>query len=541
MTVKTGEVLADGQAIVEQTDDDPDQLRVRGVLIGEGDISTGLSGKPTRWPGDVLEAAAESGVFEGKPITIPPEFDPEQHVGVRETDDGLEVDKTVSLNDKVGEIEDTWFEAGTGLLFEGFVADPESKDLVQRGLAQISPVMMRSVEPADADDVQYEELYDATGVQWVRDVGLIADGGMPSNSIEAMGVAALQSHFPADDGSDSAPDGDQSLPDRNIKQPTADQPAVEKGITDALEALQDVDPDDSIPDVGDAVRWESDAGGENEPDSVRYGVVVDGLQDEADNRVLVAVYEPSDDGDGWENRGEENPMDGENLEVVGPDGVESLPPVDQVANAAAPPVPDRIGSATIGAESPVDSDFSVNQSMSDTDLTERQKEVLRQANNYDDPQVVGADDAEALQEYDALLDAAAETDDPEVVDNSEIEALAEFREVFKQLRAERDGVEPEALRDDPEVLTEPFRNDDGDLDVSDLEALGQAPETGGDPDDVDTVGSLDDDDREEIESLAARAETFDGVDADHAEALRSDAAEIAGVDDFETVETEVLE
>lgn len=81
-------------------------------------------------------------------------------------------------------------------------------------------------------------------------------------------------------------------------------------------------------DVGDAVRWESDAGGS--VGGYRYGVIVDGLQDEADGQVLVAVYQPADDGDGWENRNEQNPMDVERLEVVGSDGVGSLPPIDQV-------------------------------------------------------------------------------------------------------------------------------------------------------------------------------------------------------------------
>lgn len=88
-------------------------------------------------------------------------------------------------------------------------------------------------------------------------------------------------------------------------------------------------------DIGDAVRWDSDAGGDTEPDSVRYGVVVDGLQDDddPDDSLLVAVYEPADGGDGWENRQEEEPIQEERLETVGDDGVASLPPIDQIEAA----------------------------------------------------------------------------------------------------------------------------------------------------------------------------------------------------------------
>jgi hypothetical protein len=95
------------------------------------------------------------------------------------------------------------------------------------------------------------------------------------------------------------------------------------------ETLQD---DDRTPQPGDAVRWQSDSGGSVSVDgeSYRYGVIVDGMQDDDEDTVLVAVYEPDGDGDGWDNRNEENPMDRNRLEVVGTDGIESLPPVSQV-------------------------------------------------------------------------------------------------------------------------------------------------------------------------------------------------------------------
>lgn len=94
--------------------------------------------------------------------------------------------------------------------------------------------------------------------------------------------------------------------------------------------------------VGDAVRWESDGGGS--VGGYRYGVIVDGLQDDAEDQVLVAVYEPGSDG--WENRNEQNPMSTDRLEVVGSDGVGSLPPIDQIRGNDADP--DADGQSTTG-------------------------------------------------------------------------------------------------------------------------------------------------------------------------------------------------
>lgn len=226
MTVTaTHDVLSDGSAVVEVTDDgDANQLQVRGILIPENAVSEGLSGRPTRWPAETLEEAAERGVFEGRPITIPDALDPEQHVGVQRTDTGLEVEGAVPLHAKVGEIESTQFDSGTGLLFEGFVADGEAIDLVQRGLAQISPVLSRDLEEVDAGGSPHDRLFEATEISGVRDVGIVADGGMPGNEIEAMAgwmAEALAQRFdePAESGADSpgGDDGQTAVDDSSIR------------------------------------------------------------------------------------------------------------------------------------------------------------------------------------------------------------------------------------------------------------------------------------------------------------------------------------
>lgn len=76
-----------------------------------------------------------------------------------------------------------------------------------------------------------------------------------------------------------------------------------------------------------------------------------------------------------------------------------------------------------------------------------------------------------------------------------------------------------------------------------VEALGLTPnpktgEAGGSGE--GGVAGLNDDDEANIESLMARADTYDGVNDEHAEALREQAADIAGVDDPEDVRAEVL-
>jgi hypothetical protein len=92
---------------------------------------------------------------------------------------------------------------------------------------------------------------------------------------------------------------------------------------------------------GDAVRWPSSAGGRRESADWRYGIVVDGLADRAEDDVLVAVYEPSPDGDAWTPRDEQNVMNRNRLIPIG-DGVGALPPISTLqrqahAHAAAPP------------------------------------------------------------------------------------------------------------------------------------------------------------------------------------------------------------
>lgn len=173
---------------------------VHGVILGPGDVTNGLSGKRTRWPAAILEAMAEDGLFEGKPITLADSLDPEQHVGVEATDDGARVTAAVSMDEKMGEVTRTAFDSEAGLVFEGFVMDWVADELVETGLAQVSPVIARELEQIEDGD---DPLFEPTSVEAARDLALVADGAAPSNEITVgsldAGVAeALSTHFGVD-------------------------------------------------------------------------------------------------------------------------------------------------------------------------------------------------------------------------------------------------------------------------------------------------------------------------------------------------------
>ncbi|WP_135827307.1 hypothetical protein [Halorussus halobius] len=203
----TYELLSDGAGVAAVAAEPADnQLPVHGVLFGVGDVTQGLSGKRTRWPADILEQMAEDEIFVGKPITLADSLDPEQHVGVKMTEDGPALTGAVSMDEKVGEITATTFDEDTGLLFEGFVADWEAEEVVETGLAQISPVVMRNVELVEGEEGEPDALYEPVEVRGARDVALVADGAVPSNEInvgsspqiEPEAAEALSAHYDVD-------------------------------------------------------------------------------------------------------------------------------------------------------------------------------------------------------------------------------------------------------------------------------------------------------------------------------------------------------
>ncbi|GAB3669538.1 hypothetical protein [Halopiger thermotolerans] len=413
----TYEILSDGAGVAAVAAEPADnQLPVHGVLFGVDDITEGLSGQRTRWPADVLEEMAEDGIFEGKPITLADSLDPEQHVGVTMTEDGPALTGAVSMDEKVGEITATAFDEDAGLIFDGFLADWEAEEVVETGLAQISPVVIREVELVEGEEGDPDAIYEPVEVRAARDVALVADGGVPSNEI-------------------------------NVGQ----SPKIEPEAAEAL--------------------------------SAHYGVDVE---------ALTTDHPGGDDGHGGDN-GQSTPANDDSLLM---------------------------------------------------DLTDKEKELVAAARQKDDPTVVEAEVRDRLteleeqaDEHEELIEEAADLDEPEVMDAEEAEAMRERVAIVEDMMAEaltqdlglREAT-VEAMSFD--AMAAEFQTDDGDLDV---EALTQTPETGSGP----TGGSggssgPSEEDIERIEEINTKLSNVgNALPDERVEALRNEAAELAGADDYD--------
>lgn len=412
------DILSDGSAMATvAAEPDDDQLPVHGVLFGAGDVTSGLTGKRTRWPADVLEEMAADGIFEGKPITMAESLDPEQHVGVELTDDGPVLTGAVSMDEKVGEVTSTTFEDGL-LLFEGFLADWEAEDVVERGLAQISPVVIRDVELVEGEEGDPEALYEPTAVQAARDVALVADGAVPSNEIN---VGMMES------------------------------------AGDVAEAL-----------------------------TSHFGVDVAGQIEAA------ADHPGSDDGP--------NGSQGQSTSALN-----GLPIMD--------------------------------------DLTDYEKELVAVARQKDDPTVVEAEVPDRLNELEAqiedhedLLEEVSDLEEPEVMPAEQAEAMRDRVAVVEDMMAEA-LTEQKGLREATveamsfEAMASEFSTDEGDLDV---EALTQFSETGSGPANGSGSSGPSDEDKQRIEEIDQKLSTVgNALPQDRVEALRDEAAELAGADDYD--------
>ena len=287
-------------------DDEDDEYHPEIVPIPEGEVTIGAGSKeemgeptPTEWERDPLKRATELGVFDNAKL-IRGNAGINPHIGM---------DEQPSPDDIVGHAGTFSYEEGRGPVSngDGVILDDHLAQLVDHGLLEISPDMFRHLGEFD------ETLADGEGAYSVEEIV-----ACPRMTILDRGASPNAELGPAE--------------------------------TEALAALPEYDDitTEQLAAVGDAVRWESDAGGEREPSDVRYGVVVDGLQDGAEDSLLVAVYQANQDYDGWETRNEQNTIKEENLETVGNDGKASLPSVADVIgteqNAMPAPLADHTDS-----------------------------------------------------------------------------------------------------------------------------------------------------------------------------------------------------
>jgi hypothetical protein len=179
--------------------------------------------------------------------------------------------------------------------------------------------------------------------------------------------------------------------------------------------------------------------------------------------------------------------------------------------------------------------------------------LIDEAEKTESPVVVERQVKEQHEEAEALLDAAQGIDDWEVVDSDqreqEIEACESVRDALSPLLKEQNGLrEPVVEAMGVEDMVEQFRDEGDDGEIK-LESLSQQPETGGEPDDptddTDDDGSADTDslsasDRNEVREKLEKANRMEQRTPEFSETLRQEAAEIAGVDDADEIDFEVL-
>lgn len=160
------------------------------------------------------------------------------------------------------------------------------------------------------------------------------------------------------------------------------------------------------------------------------------------------------------------------------------------------------------------------------------------------PEGMTADEAvDVLREY-------GTTEEPAIVTTNKIDSLKEsideVKAVFASALSEESPQSADALaKQDLDALTEPFRDEEGDIEV---DTLTQNPETG------DVSGSEEEDEpegfspdtlsREDVDTLTFKNRKRNAfaerkIDS-KVDELESEMAEIAGVEDFDEIEMEAL-
>ena len=181
------------------------------------------------------------------------------------------------------------------------------------------------------------------------------------------------------------------------------------------------------------------------------------------------------------------------------------------------------------------------------DLSDKEQELLALSRQVDNPTVVDKQKLQEIEDQEEMLQQIEGVDDPTVVEKEQYEQLTSnvetVREVLEDALVEKTELKEstvEALTFD--ALCGEFTNEDGDFTV---DALTQDVETGEPPedegDDPVDYDALSNDQQSEINGLLKRANTFESANRpDYAEQLREEAADVAGVSDYDAL-SEVME
>lgn len=161
----------------DSDEDDTDTYSARIIPIGEGDTTTGGSGKETNWDREVLRDAVEKGAFDGAKLLKGRPGD-----GHKPMLDQADPDNIVG---QVGSFE---YVDGVGPVSEDAdIIDEHIAQLVDHGLIEVSPDMFRELGEYD------EELgaYNAENIIDVPYITLLDSGASGSASIEPATAEAL--------------------------------------------------------------------------------------------------------------------------------------------------------------------------------------------------------------------------------------------------------------------------------------------------------------------------------------------------------------
>lgn len=144
------------------------------------------------------------------------------------------------------------------------------------------------------------------------------------------------------------------------------------------------------------------------------------------------------------------------------------------------------------------------------------------------------------------------TDDATIISEDALDALREeiqeAKDAFAAVLAEESPQSAETLaRQDMDALTEPFRDDDGDIDVDTLRQDPQTGDTSGGDNDGDGAGdgpvdidSLSRDQAEELRKKREKITTFQTRDMDgRVDALQQEIADELNAESYEDVEADL--
>lgn len=481
--------------------DETNPWKVSGVALPENTILKGGQGVEHFYTAETLEGAGE--LLEGSHI-------------VKNFHD---IDGQATADDIIGEVTNAGYQKGVGLVFDGEITDREIAEKVSHGYLDVSPSPVRSLG----------EFNDSMGGQEVqrlvdfRDLAVVGNGQPgakiemgPNPAVEALSLDALSNGFDVLEGESTDPlkqvagveftgTADGKLDEADIPNDDFASHYLYPGDTKSESSYPVVDAEGNLRKGNVDAAWQLGARG--------------GVEADEHDRKLMDLAAEFDNPPEWATEEQDT----------------NKSPARSDFEACGISVPDDFSENDDGenGSTPQSSAAAANKQdtmSNETELSDAERDILRAAEDVENAQDV-------LNEY-------ADADSPEVVEQDVLEAkddqLDEFAGVFRDaLKQNRDLKESTVEAMPVDTLAEEFRGEDGDLKV---DSLAQNPETqttnGGD--ETPSVDTLSGEEKSEIKEKLRRAAMLEGRTPDHVDTLRSEAAELAGVEDADEIEVDAL-